>query len=242
MLRRLRAAVKEYGWRDAFALAVHHFLARATAGRLRLVRYYFVAQPVPPSALLREGRGARIEVRELPEEAPAVAAMPRPADVVRSRYRQGAHCLGAFLDGELIGFIWFKLGAYQEDEVRALFRPLPEGRTAWDFDVYVEPRHRLGFALARLWDAANARLRASGVAWSVSRISAFNRPSLATHARLGAVRLGSATFLCGRSWQLMISTKAPYWHFSRDPSKFPIIGVEVADGRASGPAQGSRAA
>ena len=54
-------------------------------------------------------------------------------------------------------------------------------------------------------------------------ISAFNAASLRAHARLGARRLGSATFLrCGR-WQWMLATRPPYFHLSRHAAAFPRL-------------------
>ena len=225
MLRALSALFKEYGWRDAPLYAAERVLARATNGRIRLIKYYFVAQPVPSGPLLKKGRGANIEIRDIGPGDPSIAVMPRPADVIGMRFSQGAQCLGAFLDGTLIGFIWLLVGPYQEDEVRARFEPLPVRRAAWDFDVYVDARKRMSFALARLWDGANERLRSSGVEWSISRISAFNRASIAAHSRLGARVLGSAIFIQGGRWQAMASTVAPYLHLSRRPQAFPVIGL-----------------
>lgn len=225
MLKAFTAAVAEYGWWDAIAYASGRVIARLSKGRLRLIKYYFVAQPVPRAPLLPPGRGAKIEIREIAATDPVLAQMPRPAVVIRARFEQGAFCLGAFLDGSLIGFIWLLLGAYREDEVRACFEPLPLRKAAWDFDVYVDFQKRMSFALPRLWDSANERLRQNGIDWSISRISAFNRASLSTHARLGAKVLGGAIFLRGRHWQAMVGNVAPYCHFSRNDDDFPVISL-----------------
>ena len=93
--------------------------------------------------------------------------------------------------------------------------------SVWDFDVYVEPRLRLGRTMARLWDEAYRRWYAQGVRWSFSRISAFNSRSMLSHARMGAHRIGMATFLSAGNWQISISSIAPRLHFSTHARSFP---------------------
>ncbi|AVR96923.1 GNAT family N-acetyltransferase [Pseudoduganella armeniaca] len=147
---------------------------------------------------------------------------PRPRDVLARRLREGSHSLAAWRDGELAGFLWYQFDAYQEDEVRARYQ-LPSRRSAWDYDVYVQPHLRLGPTFARLWHEAHRRLHARGVRWTCSRISAFNPDSLRAHGRLGTVRLGSATFLVLGRWQCMLADVAPYLHLSRGPASFPLL-------------------
>ena len=120
-----------------------------------------------------------------------------------------------------MGFLWLLLGSYQEDEVRARYVPLPTGRAAWDFDVYVAPESRLGLTFPRLWDGANGVLRENDMLWSCSRISPFNVGSLAAHARLGTLSLGSAIFLCAGRWQITFASIPPYFHLSSHPGSFP---------------------
>ncbi|SFM47235.1 GNAT family N-acetyltransferase [Rugamonas rubra] len=232
---RLHRSVVQLGWRDAAWYALERLLALLSGGRWALFRYHIVAQAVA-AAPLCPGRGADIEVRLLTGLGQVPPGYPRPAEVLRQRYQQGAQSLAAYRRGELVGFLWFLAGAYQEDEVRA--RYLLPAACAWDFDVYVRPDERLGWAFRRLWDEAQRLLRARGVRCSCSRISAFNAASLRAHARLGARRLGSATFLrCGR-WQWMLASLAPYVHLSRRDSSFPLLRLDAgipADGRPQEP-------
>ena len=102
-------------------------------------------------------------------------------------------------------------------------QPGPAGQAAWDFDVYVDPEHRSGLGFARLWDEANGWLRRRGVAFSWSRISAFNPGSLASHARLGARVAGKATFFRLGPCQLMIASLPPYFHISWRRQDMPSI-------------------
>jgi hypothetical protein len=208
---------------DVALYTLARLLSWSSRGRVRLLKYYFLAQPVPDGLLLPPQRGRDIVVQRVRADHPLIASLPRPAPVVARRFRDGAACFLATKNGALVGFLWLQAPIYDEDEVRSRFVPLPEGRTVWDFDVHLEEAHRASFAFARLWDAANAHLRECGVAWSVSRVSAFNPMSLHSHRRLGARRVGSAVYVSGRRWQLTVSDLRPRLHFSRDPNKAPRI-------------------
>lgn len=216
--------MRQIGWLDAGLYGAARLLAKASHGRWALYKYRMVAQRISPESLCR-GRGGRIEVALCRHPGELAPGFPRRPDVLDERYRQGAQCLAASRDGALLGFLWFSFGPYQEDEVRARFVP-PRCRAAWDFDVQVLPEHQLGLAFARLWDEANALLRAHGVEWSCSRISAFNAASLAAHARIGTRLLGSALFLRAGGWQWMLSTLAPYFHVSTAPARYPTFHLE----------------
>jgi hypothetical protein len=227
MLRAIRQNLAQLGWVDAVFYLLKQLLGAVSGRRIAIFKYYFVAQPVAPRRLLSPSRGKSIEVRQIFRDDPVAAAFPRPASVVRNRYCQDALCLAALQERKFIGFLWLRLGPYQEDEVRARFIPSPVGRAAWDFDVHVEPGHRFGPALLRLWDEANELLRGNGVEWSLSRISAFNSASLVAHTRLGARRVASATFLCVGQWQLMIATVKPYVHLSLNAKSFPVLRLDA---------------
>lgn len=218
----LRRTIAELGVLNSLLYAVAKGLSRLTR-RAYLHRYYFVAQPIASTARLGPRRGQAVQVRRLPPDDPGVHAIGRPAEVIRQRFAQGALCFGAFSEDRLIGCLWLILGPYIEDEVRCRFVPAPAGRAAWDFDVYIDPAHRLGFAFARLWDTANAFLTEQGVRWTVSRISAFNPGSLAAHRRLGARRIGSALYLGMGSWQLMLADTRPYVHVGFRPEHVPEL-------------------
>lgn len=205
-----------------------YLLTRALEGTpFGLYCYHIVAQPVPGGPLLPAGRGRSIEVRELKPGDPAFAQLPLTADVLERRFSQNAICLGAFKNGAAIGCLWLCIGPYDEDEVRCRFIPQPAGRAAWDFDVYLHPEHRLGLGFARLWDEANRRLRESGVAWSMSRISTLNLKSLAAHRRLGIRQLGTATFVRFGRAQLMMTLLPPYIHLSAGPGSIPALLLQV---------------
>lgn len=221
MTNRLRRTVKQLGWFNAACYLLGRVLEALSGGRWRLYRYLFVAQHLPAVPLCTD-RGRDIDVRLLPTLADLPPDYPRPPDILRRRYAQGAQSLAAFRGSALTGFLWFLFDAYQEDEVRVRYQ-LAAPDSTWDFDVWVRPEDRLGWTFRRLWESARLMLRARAVQWSCSRISAFNPGSIGAHARIGTVQLGSATFICCGSWQWMIASQAPYFHLSRNPATFPRL-------------------
>ena len=214
---------KTLGWRDGALYTLSRMVEAISMRRCRIVKYYLVAQPVAAQPLVSVPPAPDFLIAQVDAHNPLVAQFPRPEAVIRGRYASGAVCFAASKQGRLVGFIWLKHGSYHEDEVRCVFVPLPTDTAIWDFDVYVDPAFRLSRAFLRLWDAAYAYLRAQGIVWTMSRISGFNADSLTSHARLGAVRLGQATFLCLGSWQLCLSRLTPGWHFSRRVSDAPNL-------------------
>lgn len=206
-------------------------LSRLTGGRTRIVRYRFVAQPVPRQTQPLPAGSTLIQ--EIDATHPMVSLFPRPPAVIRRRFELGHRCFLATSKGVFAGFLWLAHQAYEEDEVRSRFILTTPGQCAWDFDVYVEPRFRLGRMFSRLWQAANHALRSEGFEWSLSRISTFNAESLAAHHRLGAQSLGSATYLCIGPLQLSLVPTAPYFHVSLTPASRPRIKLCAPDDSSS---------
>jgi hypothetical protein len=213
LLGKFRGLVRELGLTRALCYLLHRLGAKS-GGLLALHSYLLVAQPVPAGPLLAGGRGRSIVVRRLDSQDPRLLALPLDEAVLAYRAGQGAICLAAFKEEAIIGCLWLCLSPYEEDEVRCRYKPMPDGKASWDFDVYLAPEHRSGLGFPRLWDEANAFLRQRGVAYSWSRISAFNPVSLASHARLGARVAGQATFLRLGRCQLMVASLPPRWHLS----------------------------
>jgi len=213
LLDKARGLVQELGPSGALCYLLHRVGAR-TGGLLAVHRYLLVAQPVLPEPLLLGRRGRSIDVRQLDPQDPRLLALPLDATVLGYRASQGAVCFAAFKEEAIIGCLWLCLSTYDEDEVRCRYRPWPSGEASWDFDVYLLPEHRSGLGFVRLWDEANAFLRQRGIAFSWSRISAFNPLSLTSHARLGARVAGRATFLRLGPCQFMVASLPPRWHLS----------------------------
>lgn len=124
-----------------------------------------------------------------------------------------------------VGYIWFNVGPYYEDEVRCRFVPRPQGQAGWDYDTFVVERYRLGRAFTLLWSSALASLYEQGVRVCYSRISAYNAGSLAAHKRLGAQRVGTLFFLCAGRLQCMVGSLPPYVSLSVASSYAPTLYV-----------------
>jgi hypothetical protein len=220
------------GWRqqftklgpsDALLYATSRALEKISRGHARLIKYHLVAQPIPGSAGGALRADANSPVGFAGPASPLVAHFPRPAQVIRQRYESGAICLAAELRGRFAGFLWLRRDGYEEDEVRCSYLLAEPDRSVWDFDVYVEPRYRLGRTMARLWQAADRHLTSQGVRWSFSRISAFNASSLAAHQRLGLVKCHTATFLRVGPLQLALLPQLPFLHASFRDRQRPTI-------------------
>ena len=205
--------IEQRGWAVGLLYAAHRVLSGVTGGQARVVSYELVAQPIGAGHLSSVREDANTVVRLIAPADVIVNQFPRPTHINQWRWAQGARCYGAVVKGEFAGTIWIQSGCYQEDEVRCDF-VMSDVQTVWDFDVYVEPRFRLGRALGRLWKAVDTDLAAQGVRWTFSRISSFNAESLNAHARLGAVPVGRATVLALGRWQAVWSRTSRGAHFS----------------------------
>jgi hypothetical protein len=222
MWRKLRAWAAEMGWPVALLYALHRVLEAASGGRARIVPYAFVAQPLG-AGQHRVSDGADTEVRLIEPGDPLSARFPRPTAVNAARWASGARCWAATVKGEFAGTIWIRRAGYDEDEVRCDYHLAEPERSVWDFDVYVEPRYRLGRTMARLWKSVDDRLAAEGARWTFSRISLFNAASLNSHARLGAVRVGSAVFVVIGPGQLGLGLRPLRFHLSGPGGRMRIV-------------------
>ena len=208
------STLRSLGWVDGLTYLLAQGLDRISRGRIRIVKYDLVVQPVRGGIGVPEHRGTDLEIRELRPGDELLERMGHPPETIAARFRQGGRCLAAVRRGELAGFLWWVEGPYEEDEVRCLFVPRPAGAAVWDFDVYVAPRHRSGPVFARLWDAASRDLSARGFRQTCSRISAFKPGSLSAHRRLGARVVGKRLFVCVGRLELMFGTRRPLFHAS----------------------------
>jgi len=215
------------GIANACLYTVSRLLAWATGGSVRIVKYYFMAQPIAGQPMpMRPSRA--FDLRCINEESVFLSQIDRPPGVFASRFAQGARCVAALASGdELAGFLWFVKGPFDEDEVRVRFYPEPQPTAAWDFDLWVKPQYRMGRLFGYLWSAASAEMARAGITHTVSRISAFNPGSLTSHARMGGQTVGQATFFCTGRWELMKSSLSPKWHFSGSEAGRPELRVSA---------------
>jgi hypothetical protein len=188
-------------------------------------KYYVVAQPVSARKLLPENRGKDISVRPIGRDDPLIAQLPRSREEIARRFAGGAVCFLAIRKNRIIGHLWITRSAYREPVHRAEFVPQPPGRTAWDFDMWIDPDERLGLAFARLWDSCNSYFLEQGVTWTCSRVSAFNPESLQAHARLGMRLIHSLLYFGAGRVELLIAGVAPFVALSLSRRTFPVIKV-----------------
>lgn len=223
-----RRKLKEMGIVD-FAIHSADYVARSISPKLGLVKYYVVAQPVPERRLLDASRGQKVEVRQVTWDDPVLEQFLPSEEEIAERFRRGGVAFAAFRKDRLTGYIWLIAGPYREPVERCEFFPAPEDKAVWDLDVYIDPAERLGLTFARLWDEAYEYLRARGFEWTVSRIAASNRGSIAAHRRLGLRVIGRILFLKAGSWQLSLASIRPYVYFSRDPATLPKFVVRAPE-------------
>jgi hypothetical protein len=213
---------KEFGF-AAGALYVIDRVLRAASPHLGLLVYELMEQPIDGRELLKPNLARNLEFVEIGPGHSAIAQMPARDDIKRSRFAQGARCLGVYRRGALLGYLWCRRGRYEEDEVRCTFLLEPAETSVFDFDVYVLPEHRMGIAFLAIWHGANQWLYAQGVRHSFSRVTWFNLPSRRAHARLGGRRIGGVLFLQAWGLECMLGTVAPYVGLSaRAPARLEL--------------------
>jgi len=227
VITRLGAAAqslrREFGFGLGALYIAHRLLQAFSRGHARIVPYALFAQPMGSPLLAAVRDDVANPVRALRPGDPLVAELPRPPAIIAARFARGSICHVAAVKGCFAGSLWLARGAYDEDEVRCRFVLGDAARSVWDFDVYVEPRFRFGRTLARLWKAVDQSLAAEGVEWSFSRISLFNPASATAHARLGALRVGTALFFVIGPVQFALHTQAPFVHLSLVASRRPSL-------------------
>lgn len=214
-LTEIKQSIKSLGLNNYLLYAVNRLLNKTTFNKIRIIKYYFYAQPVNLSSIIKNPEKRKIKVRQILPDDPIVCQFPRPEYVIKERYYQNAHCFSAIkAENEFVGYIWFCENEYHEDEVRCKFIPWPKNEAVWDFDVYIKPESRLSLAFPLLWDRVNESLRGNHYQWSLSRISAFNPVSLSVHKKLGARYVGKAIFFCIGPLQILLSSLRPYFSIS----------------------------
>lgn len=218
--------IRRLGAMDAALMITARALARLSGNRAQLFKYYFMAQPVP-RAPVRASRSSGIVVSELTRGDPRLAQMNRTRDELARRFDGAARCFAACQGDTLAGFLWFTERQYEEDEVRCTFRVHPDDRAVWDLDVHIEPRYRLGRTFALLWEAAFAAMRARGVRWSISRVSAFKSESMRAHQRLGARPTGWMVFVLLGSIQFTLDSLGNFKCRRLEQRPYPVVEVRA---------------
>lgn len=178
--------------------------------QLRLFVYELMVQPIPAEPILKMRDGRTLDVRIVQPGHSALGLMPLPTSTIQSRFGQGATCLGAFREDQLVAYMWYCNRRYDEDEVRCTYSLAPDAESVFDYDFYIFPVYRLSRAFASLWNGAIEHLHRRGIRYTFSRVTRFNLASRSAHSRLGWRRVGRAAFL--KIWQLecMVATVSPF--------------------------------
>lgn len=226
--KKVRDNYRSLGLSDSFWYACHSLL-QAVSSDFALEKHYVVAQSTSRDHRLQRDHGKSITMREIMRDDAVLRSIPRDMDLIAMRFDQSARCFGAFKDEQLVGVIWLQENSYTEDEIRCQFVWSPKEAAVWSFDVFILPEHRMGLAFVKLWNDIDARLRKQGVLWTLSRISAFNLRSRASHQRLGLRVVGSCVFIILKNWQVMLSSRRPFLHLSISPRQYPRVALKAPD-------------
>lgn len=178
--------------------------------QLRLFVYELMVQPIPAEPILKVRDGRALDVRMIQQSHSALSLMPLPTSTIESRYGQGATCLGAFREDQLVAYMWYCNSRYDEDEVRCTYALTPDAESVFDYDFYIFPAYRLSRAFASLWNGAIEHLHRRGIRYTFSRLTRFNLASRSAHSHLGWKRVGSAVFLKIWQFQCMVATVSPF--------------------------------
>lgn len=181
--------------------------------------YDWMVQPVADARLVPEKRVAKYSFKVIDQDEPVLHEMPILPEILQSRLEQKAECVALFKGGELVGYIWFTFGAYIEDEVRINFLLEPKEASVFDFNLYIFPKYRLGYAFSAIWDYANRYLYERGIRYSYSRITHLKQNSFSSHSKLGAQKIGASITLKLAKFELTIVRKPFRVHVSISDSK-----------------------
>lgn len=213
----------DFGVTTAMLYLCQRVLARLPVS-LSVMKYYLVAQPVPPAP--KRVRPHQLRIEHITRQRYKTNWFPRPQAAINARFDQNTDCFVAFNGDEPLACLWLKVnGDFVEDTVRCRFRPLPVAHTAWDFDVFVHPEHRLGRTFLHLWNHTFEWMREREIQWTMSRIDAFNLASINSHKRLGAVVTDSIVFWTWGRLQLAVSSQSPRLSLSR--TAVPLWSIEA---------------
>ncbi len=146
MIKKIFILFKELGLFAGSIYLINVCLTKITT-KLRLFSYELMVQPIPEKALLPINMTKHFECREIKQGDQMLDLMPRPKEIIEFRFNQKAICLGVFKNDDFVGYIWFSFGKYIEDEIRCIYLLEPANESAFDFDLYLFPKHRmsLGF-------------------------------------------------------------------------------------------------
>lgn len=227
MINKLLQHFNEFGRLNTFLYFLHRICSKTNLLHAGLIKYYIYFQPTYNGIPI--SRPQNIDISIITKESPLIHNFPRPSHVIERRYTADNICFGAYNEKEFVGFLWLAEDFYEEDEVRCNYHLRPIGKLCWDYDVYIDPKYRSGFAFAKLWSTAGQYMKEHRKLGTMSRVSVYNSKSIRSHERLGAVRLGTQTFFVMGILQIMASSMPPYLHISVTRSSRVQVTLHLPD-------------
>jgi len=214
MLSKIKKTTSEIGPKNTFFYLFHRLLSSISSERIKLLIINIALQPITETPSIPIKFGRNIDVAEISANDAVINQFPRPKHVTLQRFSSGAKCFVAYNKGEFAGYIWCTSKTFKENDIRCDYTPYPDNLVTWDFDLYIEPKYRLGFVFAKLWNEVNINLHSKGIKATLSRINGFNGASLRSHKKLGAQIIAEQLVLKLFSFQLIASSIRPYMSIS----------------------------
>jgi len=211
----IRADIRQMSLPGWMIYAIDRTFDAISGGRLRLTVADFYLQPLGPIARVPSVTDESIRVGPISREEADPAQMARRAEVLDDRFGSGSTCIAAMRGEEIQGFMWLHFSPLHDKDLRLVLAAADDTGLAWDYDMFIQPKYRLGRTFSRLWEAAQLELIRKGRRGTLSWIRIENGASRRAHIRLGATRVGRAVMLAVSQWQITISSMRPWISVSR---------------------------
>lgn len=206
---------------------------KLSAGAVQIHYWHITIQPVRSEPLLKGRPHASSRVRVLQgadlmlehdrDQVGAFSRPPRDLARFKRRVERGDICIAVTSGSKTEGVLWLSFEPFDETAVKAWFVVNPKERMAWASNIFIVDGARGGLIFAELWDGADAVLREKNFRWTASVTSAFNGPSLRSHERLGAYRIGRIVYVQLGSMQVTFSSVRPHFHVATRSGKGPVF-------------------
>ncbi len=206
----IRADIRQMGFPGWLSYSAGRLLQRISGGRLKFAVVDFYLQPMGESFRKLPAPTSSIRVEPIGREQMDPEQFERRADVLDTRVAEESVCIAAMRNDELMGFMWLHFGVFHDRDLELLLKAGARQDLAWDFDMFIKPKYRLGPTFARLWSEAQTQLLHRGCTGTLSWVRLENGASRRAHARLGATLMGRAALLSLGRYQLTVSTIRPW--------------------------------
>lgn len=214
--------IRHMGFVGWAAYALDRALQRTTGGSIRFNVIHFYFQPSDSADLPAAKPSDSMRVGPIAPCQADPGAFERRPEVIAERFRSGSTCIAALKGEELLGFMWLQFGSMYAPDLRLKLDIGNRADLAWDYDMFIQPKYRLGKVFGRLWAGANEELRKRGCIGTLSGVLIENGGSARAHVRLGARRIGWLAMICIGRTRINISSLRPWISLSR-PDRQPTL-------------------